>query len=90
MRSDDRENTAGPCRTASMMSAPSAQVSPSATITLGLVEPAIPLLKCSTVTAVLIGNEMSSMPVLGSSSSALAATPRASGANPAVTSSGLP
>ena len=60
--------------TASMTSGPSGQVSPSATITLGLVESAMPLLKLShRTTAVLIGNEMNSMPMFGSSSSALAA-----------------
>src|SRR4051812_8889933 len=90
MRSDDRENTAGLSRTASMTSGPSGQVSPSATITLGLVDPTIPLLKLSTGRAALIGKERNSIPVFGSSSSALVATDRASGANPAVTSRGLP
>ena len=68
MRSDDRENTAGLSRTASMTSGPSGQVSPSATITLGLVDPTIPLLKLSTGRAALIGKERNSIPVFGAAS----------------------
>ena len=65
-------------------------MSPSATITLGLVESAMPLLKAFTGIAVLIGNEMNSMPTLGSSISALVTTGSISGVKPAVVSSGLP
>ena len=57
-----------------MTSGPSGQVSPSATITLGLAESAMPLLKFSHRTiAVLIGKEMNSIPMFGSSISALTA-----------------
>ena len=90
MRSDERENTAGLSATACTMSGVSCQVSPSATITLGLGESAMPLLKAFDTAALLIGNEMNSIPTLGSSISALVATGSESGEKPAVTSSGLP
>jgi hypothetical protein len=50
----------------------------------------MPLLKLSTVTAALMGNEMNSMPTLGSSSSDLTAIGNISCEKPAVVSSGLP
>ena len=50
----------------------------------------MPLLKFCTTTAVLIGNEMNSMPMFGSSINALTAAGSEVGVNPAVTSSGLP
>ena len=65
-------------------------MSPSATITLGLVESAMPLLKALTGPGRLIGNEMNSIPTLGSSISALTTAGSESGAKPAVVSSGLP
>ena len=90
MRSDERENTAGPSLIACSVSGGSCQVSPSATMTLGLGESAMPLLKFLTAIGKLIGNEMNSIPTLGSSINALVATASASGEKPAVTSSGLP
>ena len=90
MRSDERENTAGLSLTAATISGASCQVSPSATMTLGLGESAMPLLKFFTAIGRLIGNEMNSIPTLGSSISALVAIASASGEKPAVTSSGLP
>ena len=90
MRSDERPNTAGLCFTASMTSGPSGEVSPSATMTLGLSECSMPLLKFCTTTPMLIGNEMNSMPMFGSSISALMAADSEAGVKPAVTSSGLP
>ena len=90
MRSDEREYTAGLSFTASFTSAPSCHVSPSATITFGLGECAMPSLKARTGMAVLIGNEMNSIPTLGSSISALVTTGSMAGAKPAVVSSGLP
>ena len=74
MRSDERPNTAGLCLTASITSGPSGQLSPSATMTFGLSEPSMPLLKFCTTRPVLIGNEMNSMPMFGSSISALTTT----------------
>src|ERR1700756_3542261 len=90
MRSDERENTAGGFFTAASTSSASGQVSPSATITLGLGECAMPSLKAFRGTAVLIGNEMNSMPTLGSSISAFVTIGSISGEKPAVVSSGLP
>src|SRR5262249_39781332 len=51
MRSDEREYTAGLSLTACMMSGGSGQVSPSATITLGFGESAMPLLKAAATPA---------------------------------------
>ena len=90
MRSDEREYTAGLSFTASFTSAPSCHVSPSATNTFGLGECAMPSLKARTGIAVLIGNEMNSIPTLGSSISALVTTASMGGEKPAVVSSGLP
>src|SRR6516162_4580490 len=90
IRSDERENTAGLSFTAASTSSVRGQVSKSATITLGLGEYAIPSLKAFTGIAVLIGNEMNSMPTLGSSMSALVTMGSISGEKPAVVSSGLP
>ena len=50
----------------------------------------MPWLKAFTGIPVLIGNEMNSMPTLGSSVSALTTAGSMLGVNPAVTSSGLP
>ena len=50
----------------------------------------MPLLKARTATPVLIGNEMNSMPMFGSSISALTTAGSDVGVKPAVVSSGLP
>ncbi len=59
-------------------------------MTLGLSEPSMPLLKACTTIAVLIGNEMNSIPMFGSSISAFTTAGSEVGVKPAVTSSGLP
>ena len=90
MRSDERENTAGLSLTAACTSSASGKVSPSATITLGLSDCAMPSLNAFTGMPVLMGNEMNSVPTLGSSISALVTAGSIVGVKPAVVSSGLP